>query len=156
MTQTNKRSLKNVTLTSKYHFQYVGSLLAVLLGFVLLVYFLLLFHYYSITLGMGDFDNFSWTAVLGLTFIAGIMALGLSGVAVLAAHRIAGVHVKLRNVMKQIEEGDLDAKLKFRSTDKLEDVEEAFNSMMASLRARIESAHESAKAEANSPKPEEG
>lgn len=151
MAQANQRSLKNMTLTSKHHFHYVGSLLTVLLAFVVLFYFFAMYQYYSITLGRSDFDAFSWTAVLGLTIIGGILAVGVSFVGAVTAHRIAGVHVKLKNVMKQVEDGDLEAKLKFRNTDKLEDVEEAFNAMMASLKARIEKAEGRPKTEADTP-----
>lgn len=73
--------------------------------------------------------------VLGLqTFfvLAAIFAL-----AVFSTHRLAGPLIALRRSLEAVRDGRLDWVLRFRSTDPhLDDIETAFNEMMAALRQK--------------------
>lgn len=84
------------------------------------------------------------TLIMVATVVATLIGLLILGAAVLAAHRIAGVHIKLQNICNKIKEGDLDTRLYFRSTDKLEEVQDSFNSMMDRLQERIEGSSKAA------------
>ena len=70
------------------------------------------------------------------------IAVALSGIliiinGVLSAHRIAGVHLRLKKVFDQVREGSLDTRLRFRNEDRLDEVEHSFNIMMDSLQQRV-------------------
>lgn len=54
-------------------------------------------------------------------------------VCALTAHRIAGVHIKLKATFDRIAAGDLECRLYFRKEDNLEDVAASFNAMLESL-----------------------
>ncbi|HIB68160.1 MAG TPA: methyl-accepting chemotaxis protein [Phycisphaerales bacterium] len=71
--------------------------------------------------------------------VALFIAAGIVAVNVLAAHRIAGVHIKLLKTFKSVQEGDFSARLRFRKDDKLEEVEAAFNSMMEVVESKTNS-----------------
>lgn len=68
--------------------------------------------------------------------------VALAAVAVLAVfttHRLAGPMIALRRAFEDVQAGDLERELRFRrSDDHLQEIEEAFNAMMASLRKRLE------------------
>lgn len=68
--------------------------------------------------------------------------VALAAVAVLAVfttHRLAGPMIALRRAFEDVQAGDLDRQLRFRrSDDHLQEIETAFNDMMASLRKRLE------------------
>ncbi len=133
-----KRSLRNVVMTTKHHSTYMGNWVMMSLGFIAMIYLLILYHLYSLSLS--DAPPQLVGVVAGATILAGLLA-GLVGFyGVLSAHRIAGVHIKLKNVLDDVREGNLDARLRFRSYDRLDDVEDAFNSMMDVLQARVERA----------------
>lgn len=140
--QQQRRSLKNIALTKKYHMPYMG--LSILLALMLLgaLYGLLLMHFSDLIKNGVDFPLTS--AVIITTGVTLVLGFGIIFTGVLAAHRIAGVHIKMRNVFNAIEQGDLDTVLRFRKDDKLEQVEEAFNCMMDVIRENIESGGEEA------------
>lgn len=68
--------------------------------------------------------------------------VALAAVAVLAVfttHRLAGPMIALRRAFEDVQAGDLERQLRFRrSDDHLQELETAFNDMMASLRKRLE------------------
>jgi nitrogen fixation/metabolism regulation signal transduction histidine kinase len=67
-------------------------------------------------------------------------ALFVVGAVLLAkftSHRIAGPYIKIVNVCNAVRDGDVDQIMKFRTYDKLDYVEKAFNDMLASLRSRM-------------------
>ncbi len=59
------------------------------------------------------------------------------------AHRIAGPYIRLRNTFKQVQDGDLTVRLRFRGYDRLEDTAAAFNAMMEAIERRMQDSHES-------------
>lgn len=131
-----KRSIRNVVMTNKHHSTYLGNWVMMCLSFIAIIYLLILYHLYSLSLS--DAPPQLVGVVAGATMLAGLLA-GLVGFyGVLTAHRIAGVHIKLRNVLNEVKEGNLDVRLRFRAYDKLDDVEHAFNGMMEVLQMRIQ------------------
>ena len=129
MTQ-EKRSLKNVTLTATHHWAYLGQWVVLSMGLLLLAYSVIIYHLFSLDMKSPVFGVSLITLATLLTAFASslIMFLGL-----LTAHRIAGVHVQFKRTFLAIRDGDTEARLRFRAHDKLDDVAEAFNSMMDEL-----------------------
>ena len=74
-----------------------------------------------------------------MSLTIGALAVGglVTFVALLSAHRVSGVHIKLKNTFEKVAAGDLETQLRFRKNDHLEDVEDSFNQMMESIRARV-------------------
>lgn len=56
---------------------------------------------------------------------------------VLFSHRIAGPLYRFEKTLKQIEDGDLTARINLRKSDQLTEIKEAFNSLTHSLDARV-------------------
>ncbi|MGE0491647.1 MAG: HAMP domain-containing protein [Vulcanimicrobiota bacterium] len=131
----NKRSLKNVVLTKKYHWLYIGKMMTLSWALVVLLFGALMSRVYTLYQAGAELPM---TGILigGVALSLALMtAIGAMGV--LTAHRVAGPHIKLRNTFNAIAEGDLDHQLRFRKEDQLEEVEEAFNRMMERLRERL-------------------
>jgi methyl-accepting chemotaxis protein len=130
-----KRTVKSLLKTSKYHWLYVGNILAVTLGLVALLYLLLLQKVVSLTVGQEPALIKSLVGALTLsTFAVGVL---VTLVALLQAHRVSGVHIKLKHTFDRVKNGDLDTQLKFRKSDHLGDVEDSFNEMMEAVRSRM-------------------
>ncbi len=130
-----RRSIKNVTLTKGYHLLYMGPQAFITLMILGLIYAVLLYRILSLAREGHDIPYLALAT--GSTLIITLAALLSCGAAVFAAHRMAGVHIKLAQVFDLIAEGHFDTRLKFRKTDQLEDVEAAFNKMMDSLQPRM-------------------
>lgn len=131
-----RRSVRNVTMTKKYHLAYMGPQLFLTLMILATIYGLLIYRLMMLAQAGRDLP-YSQVAAFA-TFAITLTALMAGAAAILTAHRVAGVHIKLVNIFNQIAEGKFDTRLKFRSTDKLEEVEESFNKMMDSLQARMQ------------------
>lgn len=88
---------------------------------------------------MGENDPATPTEILiPLATAIAILVSGLMvALGVLTAHRVAGPHINLQRTFETIAEGDFDRRLKFRTEDKLDEVEGAFNTMMDTLQGRI-------------------
>lgn len=129
---SNRRSLKNLTLTRKYHWNYVGWW--VTLNCVLVV----IAEVLTVLLLLSDGADVLPFPVEFLLPVSGLLTIlvmvGLVFLGAVSAHRIAGVHVKLTRVLNTSADGDLNAELRFRVQDRLTGVEEAHARMMQSLR----------------------
>ncbi len=79
-------------------------------------------------------DPPEWASVGLLFLLCVVLASAVWAAAVLTAHRIAGPNIKMIKVCRAIAEGDTEMTLKFRADDRLEELEEAFNTMVAALR----------------------
>lgn len=134
MSTRQRRSLKNVVLTKKYHLPYMGTSIFLSLSLLSMLYGLFLFRFLEMYRSSSDFPI--QMAVIIATVVTMMVGLLIIASNVLAAHRIAGVHIKLRQMFKRVEEGDYTTRVRFRSDDKLEEVEGAFNTMMESLEQR--------------------
>lgn len=96
---------------------------------------------FAVTCYLVMFDRLSDSARQDLVLVLGIQtALTLVAVfllAVFSTHRLAGPLIGIRRAMEDVKAGDLSRQLRFRRTDPhLEEIETAFNDMVASLRER--------------------
>lgn len=140
-----RRSLRNMYLTKKFHFLYMGLWIGICVCMLLiidaLVFLYLREHWISLQLRAGlTVDH---PPVLTLVYILAIsaetafLAAGIVFLAKSTAHRVAGPYIRLQRVFDAIREGNMEQTLKFRSYDRLEDVEKSFNSMMESIRQKL-------------------
>lgn len=135
-----KRSIKNVLLTRRYHWPYVGNWLVLNILLVVGLQTLVM-----LTLRMVPTTALPVTlnTAIALSVLAAILVvIGLSVLALVWANRIAGVHIRTERVLREVADGDMSVRLSFRASDQLEDVEDSFNAMMSRLQ-RKESAPES-------------
>jgi methyl-accepting chemotaxis protein len=129
---TNRRSLKNVSLTERFHFAYFG-------GWALFNLFLIVLDFALLTCAVQLMpEDLLSISSQRLVLYLGVCSVVLSGavalLAALSAHRIAGVHLKLENVFNAVGDGDFATRLQFRSVDRLDDVADSFNEMVASIK----------------------
>jgi methyl-accepting chemotaxis protein len=131
-----KRSLRNMSQTKKFHWAYLGQMIGATLSVVALLYVLAV-----AVINTTDQAqlNFSKEVLFGALFALTLMLVCLVVfMGVLTAHRIAGPHINMRKTCQRIIEGDHDARIHFRSADKLDDVQAVFNKMLDKLQNRIE------------------
>lgn len=132
---SEKRSVKNITKTKKYHALYIGNVLSISLGLLALLYVMLLHKLMEVTVDQDP--ELVKNLIMSLTISAVAVGALITFVALLSAHRVSGVHIKLKNTFDKVAAGDMETQLRFRKNDHLEDVEESFNEMMVSIRARL-------------------
>lgn len=120
----NRRSLKNLEKTSKHHVQYMSIWLALTCGNLLICY-LAAILYFFLAMVHGSEVNVNFV-IMSLTVALCIAVIGVVWSALMTAHRLAGVHIKLAQTFHRVADGERDVELKFRSYDKLESVEAAF------------------------------
>ena len=91
--------------------------------------------YLSLAERLTDAGKDRLVLVLGLqTFF---VLLAIFALAVFSTHRLAGPLIALKRSLEAVRDGRLDWTLRFRSTDpQLDDIETAFNEMVAALRQR--------------------
>jgi methyl-accepting chemotaxis protein len=131
---SEQRKLKNVYLTSKYHWPYVGGWLIVNIFLTIVVEGLILASLHTVS---GTYTKLPISKYATISSLVGVIVIiGLSALAMLWAHRIAGVHIRTETVFNKIAQGDRTIQLRYRASDQLEDVEEAFDRMMTSLAER--------------------
>jgi len=135
MAQQQRRSVKNVVLTKKYHLPYTGTSIFMSLSLLFILYGIVMYRFLELFKEGADLPFLPLTGLT--TVITGLIGAGIVAVNVLAAHRIAGVHIKLLATFGKVQEGDFTTRLRFRKEDKLEAVEEAFNSMMDAVEAKV-------------------
>jgi len=97
---------------------------------------------FAITSYLVMFDRLSEGArgdlILVLAVQTTLAVLAVVLLAVFSTHRLAGPLIGIRRAMEDVKAGDLNRQLRFRSSDPhLEEIETAFNEMMATLRGRI-------------------
>lgn len=128
-----RRSWRNMELTSKYHYKYMSVWVLVTVGLLIATYFTgLLFLYVQHYSGSGlPLEPLTWAGTVVAVFCCALAIWR----GFLTAHRLAGVHVKLAQTFQRVADGDKNVELRFRSYDRLENVEEAFKALMASQEA---------------------
>jgi methyl-accepting chemotaxis protein len=142
--ERSKRFLTNVTLTSPFHFRYLGLWILISVGLIavanLLLFLLTEEHWQALySLDAQFHEEYMEQRKMMIILLGFEMILFSSAVVVLAkftAHRIAGPYIKLQRVFEAVRQGNLDQELRFRKYDHLEDLETAFNEMMVEVRAR--------------------
>lgn len=118
-------------LTGRYHWPYVGGWLVFNVVLTLVVEGFVLAALTTIEESYTQLPISSYGLISAVVAI--VVIVGLTGLAALWAHRIAGVHIRTESVFNRIADGDRSARLRYRSSDQLEDVEEAFERMMLFL-----------------------
>lgn len=135
----NRRSLKNLALTERFHFAYFGNWM--------IANVILLATSFGLAVGIIQLTP---AEVLTqdpseLMFWSAGAAVLLSGLVVLfgslSAHRIGGVHLKIEGAFEAVGEGDFSTRLHFRTSDNLESVGQGFNEMMESIQEDVSPPH---------------
>lgn len=118
----------------------MGLTMSLSLGLLMVLYGMMLFEIFEFSRIGANAPVFEM--VLIATSMTCILGLGVIGSGVLAAHRVAGVYIKLKHVFEQVEKGDLNTELRFRAEDRLAPVEDSFQRMMKTVRREISAAIE--------------
>lgn len=140
-TSSKNRSFKSVGLTAPRYWSLMG------IQFVLVILFLLslgvtlwmvLQYQRELMRLMGeDFPreivNTQSVYVKIFWVQIGVFLVGTLALFGLACHRIAGTYVALKRTIRMVREGDTSVRLKFRGSDRLDDVAESFNDMMDAI-----------------------
>jgi len=143
----SQRRLSNVKLTRKHHFRYMGLWIFLTAGFVIVLNLVLYLYVEERWGGMASLSRpfhqeyiaIRSTFVGSLVIEAVLFIVGIVGLAMFTAHRVAGPYIRLRSVCNSVSGGNLQQRLKFRDYDHLEEVEEAFNKMMDHMLEKMES-----------------
>jgi methyl-accepting chemotaxis protein len=142
--QKYKRSLRSVRLTRKFHFRYMGLWMLLAFCQVLILNFFLYLHFREgwelNAWGAGleaEYAALRTQATVAMAAEVVFFTLAIVGMGIMTAHRIAGPYLRLKATFKDVGDGNLSSRLRFRQYDGLEDVEQAFNEMMDKLRARF-------------------
>ena len=130
----NRRSWRNIQMTSRYHHKYMAIWMLISLGLLTAAYGALLLLFYVLHYqGHGPDPTV-------LTLVVTPFVIAMAGLVMwrgyLTAHRLAGVHLRLANVFHSIARGERDVELRFRSYDRLENLEAAFAQMMEWVNTR--------------------
>ena len=135
--ENERRNWKNMQLTSRYHFSYMAVWVLLSIGLLILVYAAGFFALHIGRFGqpqsfLANLDALPVIAsALGLTVGFLILWQGMK-----TAHKLAGVHIRLERTFQRVASGERDLQLKFRASDKLASLEEAFADMMKTLNSR--------------------
>ena len=142
----SQRRLSNVILTRKYHLRYMG-LWILLASFFVVVLNMVLYLYVEERWGgvaslsrpfHQEYIGMRKVFVGSLCIEAVLFIVGIVGLAMFTAHRVAGPYIRLRHVFAAVTDGNFSQELKFRDYDHLEEVEDAFNKMMGKVRETLE------------------
>lgn len=123
-----QRKISNLALTGKYHWPYVKGWLLFTIFLTLLVESFALGCLYVVQATNPDIPISGYAMVSAL--VATLVIIGLTARGMLWAHRIAGVHLRTESVFRKIADGDQTARLRYRSSDRMDDVEDAFDRMI--------------------------
>lgn len=135
---SQKRSIRNLSLTKDYHYRYLGLWVIITVSLMLssnIVLFLWLQEHF---LGLESIVSDLHTSyielknyvIFGLVIESIAFATGIVALAKLTAHRIAGPYIQLQKTFDAIRDGQHDARLHFRKYDNLDHVAKSFNDMM--------------------------
>lgn len=138
--QPQRRNPWNFSYTARHHVRYLGPWVVACVGLtILLSTFFALDLRDRVFLAPGTPDLSAYYTGLGtltvLTLIA-VAAFVVMGKA--CAHRLAGPQIAIKNTCEAVLAGNLNARLKFRDYDRLEDVQDSFNAMLNALQAKAE------------------
>ena len=144
----SQRKFSNLKLTRTFHYRHMG--LWILLTIGLIVAFNIAFHLFVeerfARLGLAeagmeeDFGYLRRALMLAQVIETVLFCTAIVILAKLTSHRIAGAFIRFQMAFDDVRNGNMDHKLRFRKTDRLQKCEEAFNAMMEALRARVAAA----------------
>ncbi|MEW6360346.1 MAG: methyl-accepting chemotaxis protein [Planctomycetota bacterium] len=148
---SSKRKLSSLKLTRKFHFKYLGQILLIMIGLILIanisLYLYFEEHCRNVNVASTNpqrYETVRNTLLVVLSVETIIAVVAMVFLTVFTTHRIAGTSIKLRNAFEEVRKGNLKHRIKFRAYDHFEEVEEGFNSMMDALEGRLKEARESA------------
>jgi nitrogen fixation/metabolism regulation signal transduction histidine kinase len=132
-------------LTRKFHFRYLGFWIVITVCLLVLLnvslYLLLEEQWKDMRALAGDLvdtnESIPLPFLIGVLVETALFAGAAVFLAMSTAHRIAGPYIRLQRTFREVSEGNLDLTLKFREYDRLEELEEAFNAMMATFRQKL-------------------
>jgi len=136
------RRLSNVRLTSKFHLHYMG------LWILLTILLCSVFTYICYRMveqpadriyaaGKAELDAYilGRTAFLVWSSVEVVLvSVLIVCLAIMTAHRVAGPYIRICAACEAVRKGNLDYRLKFRGYDRLETVEDAFNTMLDAIK----------------------
>jgi len=142
----SQRRLANIGMTSKHHFRYLGLWILLVSALVVVLNIVLYLYAEERWGGIYSLDNvfhsfYASNREAFLTALSVETAMLVGAVILLAkvtVHRVAGVFIRLQNAFDTVRDGNMDVALKFRSYDRLDELQDSFNQMMAALRDRAE------------------
>jgi len=91
--------------------------------------------YLSLADRLADAGRQRLLLVLGLQTL--FVVLAVIALAVFTTHRLAGPMIALRRAFEDVRDGQLDRTLRFRRSEHLGEVEQAFNEMMVSVQKQV-------------------
>lgn len=145
MTKTgrNRRSIKSLNLTRRFHGRYfaVWALGCIVPVVMLNVIIYLLCQKMSELSALPDIavaDGNNFPVMIVVETIT--LLVGMFGVYLLAVHKISGPFVSLKHTVDRLNGGDLTARLHFRDEDKLGDISDSFNAVLNRLTRAPQSA----------------
>lgn len=137
-----RRSLRSVRLTRKFHWHYMGLwiVLTITLSLALNAVCYQMIEAKGVeihTLGHHELERYlaeRSAYLVGTSIQAVLTIVGIVGLGILTAHRVAGPYMRIIRAFRAVENGEFDHRLRFRTYDHLKDVEDAFNAMMDRIR----------------------
>ena len=141
----SRRKIINIQLTRQYRMRYFGWWLLLCVLIISLYEFtayLRFEEYWSELLKYNPEYQFAHAQnrihfLLNLASQMLMFFIGIGVLAVISTHRTAGPLLALRRTFREIRDGKIETRLKFRKYDRLTEVEDDFNEMMDALRRRL-------------------
>lgn len=131
--EKSRRKLANVQLTKKFHMRYFG-LWVLMCAWLVGIINILLFIIVQQNAAAVNEAGMSGAFMVAVLLTSALFILGVFAMAKFSAHRIAGPFVRLQRTFDEVRDGKFDTRLKFRESDKLEEMENSFNGMLDALR----------------------
>ncbi|MCB9667404.1 MAG: methyl-accepting chemotaxis protein [Myxococcales bacterium] len=153
----SRRQIRNYLLDRRFQFKHVGMVMAV----VLAVASVLGYCAYDYSKGQSEAlaiqmamqpdlnpaaaQNLeAWADEqdrrVALAIIAGILllVLAMAATGIVITHRMVGPAYKIKRLLAEVQNGNLSVQARFRKSDELQDIGDAFSEMVLGLRARRE------------------
>ncbi len=143
-----QRSLKNLKMTRRYRFQFLGAWMVVLTVLIVMLNVSIYINYslmWESTPNLGaDFitrlAHHKWFAGASMLILSAILLGTMTSLALFSGHRIGGPYIALKRTMNEIRDGNYDARLHFREYDRMDDVQDLFNQTMDVMQAEVQKA----------------
>jgi methyl-accepting chemotaxis protein len=153
----SRRQLRNYLLDRRFQFKHVGMVMAV----VVVVASILGYYAYDYSTGQSEalaiqmamqpdlnpavannLDQWAreqdrrvaFAIIIGILLL--IVAMATTGIVI--THRMVGPAFKLKRLLAEVQNGNLNVEARFRKGDELQDIGEAFTEMVTALRAQRE------------------
>ncbi len=140
-----QRSLKNLKMTRRYRFQFLGAWMVVLTVLIVMLNVSIYINYSlmweSAPNSGADFITRlgyqKWFAGVSMVLLSATLLGTMTSLAFFSGHRIGGPYIALKRTMNEIRDGNYDARLHFREYDRMDDVQDLFNQTMDVMQAEV-------------------